>query len=324
MALLTPAQMIQEADPIGQTYELLIGKSSILGGSQYTGGVDLAGAGLVTLTAAQLGTIFPADTTQGIAYYQATGAATAPATSGGVSAFGGGAIGAFGGVGGAGALLRNTATAAAFSSLMQSVNKNIRQFAVLNAIAGVVDLGTYANYQNGLTAFSMLYTPQFAAAYALAMNLLPPVGSVFAPKGIPMATVTITGSGTCTVSANAATNWPMANGYAVPAPTTDAYGNNVYVGGLPVAQAFALAKNLQMHVTTTIGGTCVITVTGVNQAGLTGRTWTATLSSVTAGTLVALTPTNAGDRIAGVPTGVAVAGTATTGVAILETGNTER
>jgi hypothetical protein len=91
------------------------------------------------------------------------------------------------------------------------------------------------------------------------------------------------------------------------------FGNNLYLGGMPVAQAFAPINVPACRITVTINGTGVVTVTGVNQAGTAGRTWTATISSATAGTLINLVPTVPGDRLNGVPTAIAAAGTATAG-----------
>lgn len=69
-------------------------------------------------------------------------------------------------------------------------------------------------------------------------------------------------------------------------------------------------------VTTTVNGTCALTVTAnaVDTSGVfhAGRTFTASLSSATAGTTVPLTPGTAGDRIVRI-TANSVAGTATAG-----------
>jgi hypothetical protein len=85
------------------------------------------------------------------------------------------------------------------------------------------------------------------------------------------------------------------------------------VGGI---QGYTGPATTQATVTTTVNGTCTLTVTAnaVDSSGVfhTGRTFTATLSSVTAGNSVALTPGISGDRIMRI-TGIAVAGTATAG-----------
>lgn len=106
------------------------------------------------------------------------------------------------------------------------------------------------------------------------------------------------------------------------------FGNNLYLGNVPMAQWFAPMKSAQAHVTTNINGTCALTVTApaYDSSGLyhASRTFTATLDNDTAGTVAQLTPTVSGDRMAGVPTALAVAGTATAGVLNIETGTPER
>jgi len=102
-------------------------------------------------------------------------------------------------------------------------------------------------------------------------------------------------------------------------PGTDAtkwtpctFGNNLYLGGMPVAQAFAPVLTPAVKITTTINNNATVTVTAPNQLGV-SRTWTAVINSATAGTLINLTPTNTGDRMNGTPTAISVSGPATAG-----------
>ncbi|BDI29394.1 hypothetical protein CCAX7_14450 [Capsulimonas corticalis] len=84
------------------------------------------------------------------------------------------------------------------------------------------------------------------------------------------------------------------------------FGNPSYVGGMPVAQGFAATLAPQIKVTTNITGAGAVTVTALNQAG-NPSTWTATLTGLTtASAAVTLTPTNAGDRMAAVPSAIAI------------------
>jgi len=94
--------------------------------------------------------------------------------------------------------------------------------------------------------------------------------------------------------------------------TLNTFGNPLYLGSMPVAQAFAPILTPRCKITVTINGTGVVTVTGPNQNGV-SRTWTGNIGAATAGSYVDLTPSTGGDRLNGVPTAIAVAGTATAG-----------
>jgi len=234
------------------------------------------------------------------------------------------------------------------------------------SLSGSVGNGAYTSGGTAVNPFACLFSPDFASAwwYAYGKQLDP--STVFAPAGIVMAHFAITGSGTGTLSNNAATNWPAANGYTVPAPsntggsgTTDAgiwnsataytmgppipvvlyngawyvavagstnvtpgtdptkwtpctFGNNLYLGSMPMAQAFAACKTPAVKITTTINNAASVTVTAPNQMGV-SKTWTATIDNAIAGTVINLTPANPGDRINGAPTAITVSGPATAG-----------
>lgn len=94
------------------------------------------------------------------------------------------------------------------------------------------------------------------------------------------------------------------------------FGYNLYLGNMPMAQAFAPLKSAQAHVTTNINGPCPLTVTApaYDSSGVfhAARLFTATLDNDTAGTIVQLTPTVSGDRMYGVPIAICVAGDAMT------------
>ena len=81
-------------------------------------------------------------------------------------------------------------------------------------------------------------------------------------------------------------------------------------------QGYVPAKGVSLTVTTAINGTLTVTLTGngTTAAGatVTGRTWTGTLSSLAAGSVVVLTATTTGDRINHV-TAIVGAGAATAG-----------
>lgn len=182
----------------------------------------------------------------------------------------------------------------------------------------ILDLITYAAYYNssansGGAPFTVLYSAAFATLYWYVyngINQLAP-SSVFAPAGINLGTATITAANVDTFAPGVL---PTANGYASPAPTTDSYGNPVYLGGTPMAQGFAAVKTLQVQVTTAINGTAVLSVTALNQNNV-AEVWTATVSNLAVGQATALTPTTSGDRMSAAPTACSVAGTATAGAA---------
>jgi hypothetical protein len=94
--------------------------------------------------------------------------------------------------------------------------------------------------------------------------------------------------------------------------TIQGNSNNTFLGGFPMAQAIAPVLGPAILVGTTINGTCAVTVTALNQAGI-SHTWTATADNAVAGTQLALTPSTGGDRMNSTPTAIAVAGTATAG-----------
>lgn len=85
-----------------------------------------------------------------------------------------------------------------------------------------------------------------------------------------------------------------------------------YGAGTAVDTTKYAEVNPECHVSVSINGTAAVTVTGKNQAGTAGRTWTGTGDSVAAPNTFALTPTVGTDRLREV-TGIASVGTATAG-----------
>ena len=67
------------------------------------------------------------------------------------------------------------------------------------------------------------------------------------------------------------------------------------------------------HVSTTVNGTCAVTVTGTNHAGTTARTWTGDAGSVAAPNTFVLTPTVGGDRLRSIQN-IEVVGDAAAGI----------
>ena len=163
-----------------------------------------------------------------------------------------------------------------------------------------VTLDLYASYQNAQARGIFLVGPGVAALYFLfrsktAAALMTP-GNVFAP---------VTQFGAATVGANAAVAYVS---QASIRTANDAVN---------LLQGYTPAPGLSASVTTAIGGTLTITVVASGQdAGgnaVAGRTWTAVLDNLAAGTApVALTPQVPGDRISQV-TAVTGAGTAASG-----------
>ncbi|MDE2101080.1 MAG: hypothetical protein KGL39_27785 [Patescibacteria group bacterium] len=111
-------------------------------------------------------------------------------------------------------------------------------------------------------------------------------------------------------------------------PTTDAYGNDVYPGGLPMAQGFAPLKNTLIAVTADTDNSVDVTVTAPNQAGV-SKTWITSIAGAqTAGYSTAMTvgagTAGASDRIYATPTDVSVSGAATSGTIDVQSGSPER
>ena len=186
----------------------------------------------------------------------------------------------------------------------------------------IVDIPTFAAYYNAAEHHSCLFSPAFATAFWLAIRRRPlklDPGSVFAPVEVAIATATITAADTATF----ADSYPRANGYSSPTPSTNSYGNAVYVGDLPMAQGFAAPVSVEALVTTAVSGTCAITIHAPNESG-TAATWSATLDGLAIGAVAALTPSTTGSRIGGAITAVTVAGTATVGAATIRVASAER
>ena len=178
---------------------------------------------------------------------------------------------------------------------------------------GQTSLMAYLVAQNA-TPYSMLVAPQFADLFNLwqsasattrSLTGLLPANVVFAPLTM-FGTATVTAGPTLTIT-----------GAAFILTVTDTVGGH---------QGYAPSTGLVANVTTAINGTLTVTLTasGWNAAGaaVTGRTWTAALSSVAAGAAaVNFTPAVAGDRISQI-TAIAGAGAATAGafnlVSVLE------
>lgn len=313
--LITPSNLLEQCDQSGIMY------------ADFLPGLDAAIADAATLVSNNA-TIFAGDANQQYAWYSflsgLTGSPSPVSTLGsgvGSSPFGGAgyAGGAFGN--GSALLNRQNALQSIFASLMRGMSTQIALYGPAVNVS-ILDLISYAAHYN-ITPYTVLYSPHFAAAYWFAYGastqMLPP-SCVFAPAGIVLATAIITGVNT---ASHVFKVWPSANGYTSPAPTTDGNGNNVYLGGMPNAQAFAPIKTSLALVTSDINGTCALTVHAPNQANV-SATFTATLDNATASTSVNLTPSTGGDRINGAITAIAVAGTATAGAFSIETGAPER
>jgi hypothetical protein len=206
-------------------------------------------------------------------------------------------------------------TASALFPTFEALNTVIK--ATSGAVdASIIDLVTFAAWYNS-TPYTVLFSPATAAAYYLAYSqgrqLAP--GIVFATAGIALGSYVV-GTGF-----TAGAVYPTANGTAGQgSPSTDANGLPVYAGGMPMPQGFAPIKQVRARVTTDINGTCAITVTAKNQAGV-DKTWTATLDNLTAGATVNLSRGTAavGDRMNSRASLIAFTGAATVGALVIET-----
>ena len=298
MTLVSTAILLPQADALGK-YAMV-----------FLGAVDVANAA-AKAQAASIYSAFSADPTQGTAWYQGAstvyqGAATSAGASGAAStnAFGGGGLGG-GTFGlGSGMLNRGSIAVGVWNGELETWRAQIRSNAQAAGITSVTGLSSYGIYKNGLSAFSCLFSPDFASTFWYAYNQGQKLdaSTVYAPSGIVMASFTVTGAGAGTRTAG---NFPTSNDYTSPAPTTDSYGNSVYVGGLPMAQGFAPTLAPQIKVTTVITGTGAATVTALNQAG-NSATWTATITGLGVGATATLVPATAGDRMSAVPTNITI------------------
>ena len=308
MTLIIPSILLPLADAVGKNAGIFLPA------------IDAANAAAKANATATYAA-FTSDPTQGAAWYQgartvyqsasgATGASGAASSN----AFGGGGLGGGSFGTGAGMLNRQSLLVGGWNGQLEVWRQQIRSNAVAAGLTGVTGLSSYGIYENGLTPFSCLFTPDFATLYWYAYNQgqMLDASTVFAPSNIVMAAYAVTGAGAGTLTAPAA-NFPSANGYVAPSPTTDTYGNNVFIGGLPMAQGFAPTLAPAIKCTTNITGTGVVTVTALNQAGA-SRTWTATLTGLTtASAPLVLTPATAGDRMSGVPTAITIPAGVTAG-----------
>lgn len=311
--LITNAALLYEADTIGRIY------AAVAAGS------DTAFALAMALGAYEQATAFAGDPVQFSEWFGATkgmyGGSVPSSGTGTGNAFGsGGGFGAGASFGGGSAILSRPAI---LPLLLYSKFENMRAEIARygKAVdASIISLGTYAAWYNS-TPFSVLWSPTFAAAYfyAYGQQSQLPAASVFAPEGIALCTFV------CSAAPGVfmAGHFPFANGYALPAGTTDGIGYPLYAGGQPSAQGFAPLKNIECLVTVTINGTCAITVTAPKTGGGTG-TWTAVLDSAAASaTPIVLTPGGA-YRCAGDVTAVSFAGAATAGGVTIQSGAPER
>ncbi len=169
----------------------------------------------------------------------------------------------------------------------------------------VTTLDLYASYQNALISDSFLVPPNCGQLYWLSRQSVPAgllkPGNVFAPA-------TTFGAGV--VGSGGAVAWTPG-----PSPSSIPQVNGANT------QGYTASKGLTATVTTAIGGTLTLTVTGSGRsatgAAVTGRTWTAALDNQAAGAIVALVPAVAGDRIAAI-TSVAGSGAAASGAFSLQ------
>jgi hypothetical protein len=365
MSLISPANLLADLDVTGKVVTRL------------TQAIDLANLDLRMVPAqlsSQLGAVDPTQFASLLQIWQGTYLASGVSSFSAAGASSTAFTGAFGGIGGGGGfgvgtgLINRTSIFRSFDALFTNLNNILRAYAKADGLTAITDINTYFAYYNG-SAYTYLCSPDLASLYWWAFGSGTQQLSkdiVFAPAGIVLCHFAITGVGAGTLSNNAATNWPSANGYSTPAPTTtggtgtydagdwDAgtaytmgppipvvqsggsywvavasstgvtpgtnpakwvactFGNPVYVGGMPMAQAFAPIAVPAVKVTTNINGTCTVTVTASNQAG-TSHTWSCNADNATAGTIINLTPGTGGDRMNAVPSVVAVAGTATAG-----------
>lgn len=177
-------------------------------------------------------------------------------------------------------------------------------FASFASDLGYASFNAYLSAQNTPTPYRALIHPNAALVNWLftgqSGTLLLSPGNVFAP---------LTTFGTANVGTGAGavayTNLSSIPAVNVVSPTL---GQST--------QGYTAAPGVTANITATVNGTLTVTLTanGQNAAGavVTGRTWTAVLSSAAAGATVTFTPAVAGDRIAAI-TAASGSGAATAG-----------
>lgn len=188
----------------------------------------------------------------------------------------------------------NAVLAGIYSGFMSALSSYCSQI-------GFASLDAYLTSLNSATRFSALIAPNAALINWLYNRMQPSLlmqpSNVFAP---------LTTFGTASVGATAG-EITYVNMASIPTA-------NVTTGS--GQQGYTPAPGCDLVITSNINGTLALTLTGtgMTSAGalVSGRTWTATLDSATAGSTVACTPAVTGDRIASV-TSIAGSGAATAG-----------
>jgi hypothetical protein len=309
MASLLPVGTVLDAtNGTGVCYKNLIRSGNAL---------DIANAiaqGILSTLAADLATTDPAHfaalTPFVTGIYGTAPGSISTSPFGAVSGIGPGSFGT-----GQGLLNRTSILNGAFFAWIEALRKDM---ATYGAIYSIVDLSTYAAYQNALTAYSCLYTPDFATLFWYAYNLAQQVAgpAVFAPSGIVMAAFEVTGSDAGVLTPG---SFPSVNGYSL-APLAVNCGVITITGADTVSTSgfTGTGSNAVAYVSTAISGgsgsTATLTVTDSN-----GNTFTANVSALAAGSQAAFTSTKAGTPMA-TPVSVALSGTATGGVVRIVSG----
>ena len=155
---------------------------------------------------------------------------------------------------------------------MQQHISNLNSYAGAAGLSGVTGINSFGTYYNSGAGgpWNCLFAPDFADVYDALFPASPlsPL-NVYSHAIANMGQLTVTGSGAGT-----------------------------FAGGTGVNTAkYAGVGAAQLTVTSFAGSTGTVTVTGTNQAGVTGRTWTV---SVTANGTYALVPTVASDLLVSV------------------------
>ena len=168
-----------------------------------------------------------------------------------------------------------------------------------------------------LAATSQQANSAFASLYWYTQNGYMPANTVFAPLGINLGQYTITSTSHGTLTPGF---FPTTNGYTTPAPTTDSWGNNLYVGGVPMAQGFAPCQKIEAIVSTSINGPLTMTASALNQSSSLS-TWTGVLNNLGVGATVILTPSTSTNYCNSSISALSISGTASAGAFTIQTVN---
>ncbi len=175
----------------------------------------------------------------------------------------------------------NAAVQAVVPGLVSNAMGALNAACAATGLTGVISIDTFASYWQNAGPSTALLAPEFSDLYLLLKGVRPTIANVFAPAQTNMGQIAFGGS--------------FADGTA-PDPTK--YGG---------------AALLQAQTSGFTGTSSTLTVTGVNQKGQSGRTWTSTCAG---SANVTMTPTVATDLCADI-TGITLPPNLTAGTIVI-------